>query len=164
MTQNRYEHLRPAIEEFFRKQGQIVRIEPRGSRGPDLEGEDPRQLVAEIKAASETQRDLPGYWSQWNSAQQFGGKSRDYRLRDDLPPEAEDLSVKVQGWLAVVFGQLRHYVRTAGASAGWLVVERYDLHRQPLEDALEFLVSAGRLRNYSVHNQGQLGMVCIVYR
>jgi hypothetical protein len=45
--------------------------------GPDNKG---AKIVGEIKKAAEIERDLGGYWSQWNSDRKFRGKSSDYKL------------------------------------------------------------------------------------
>lgn len=134
----RYDHLRAPIDAYFGRLGLAVGLEPRGARGPDLEGVPGPGPVGEVKTAEEMSRDLSGYWSQWNSDRAFGGKAADYRLAKDLPG-ADRLTPGVRGCLAVLWGQLRGYVRAAG------LAEEGPAPRADLSEALGYLAAAGKV-------------------
>jgi hypothetical protein len=118
-------------------------IEPYGSKDADLISACGRE-IGEIKHAGELVRDLRGYWSQWNSSQSFGGKTPAYKLGMEFSDEVAQLNSRARGWLAVVFGQLRHYCCKHGAQSGWLVFEDVATHGSSLNEALSFLTSEGK--------------------
>ncbi len=131
-----------------------VAIEPRGSRGPDIEnmpGVHP--LVGEIKHEKELQRDLQSaFWSNWNNpGLSFGGKPKGYVLRDveSLDRAVAGLSAPALGFVATVMGQLKHYVRSAGLDEGWLVIENHSHWERPLREALDALRRFGHLASFS---------------
>jgi putative DNA-invertase from lambdoid prophage Rac len=144
-----YLHIEKTIRAFFREQGLKIEVEPSGSSGPDLAFRG-SNAVGEIKHREEIQRDLRGYFQQWNSDLTFGGKSTDYRLSDELTPDATALGREVQGWLAVIYGQLRFYCRRAECNTGWLVLEDVEADDRDLVVALQFLEAHGRITVPSV--------------
>jgi hypothetical protein len=138
-----YLHMEKTIRAFFREQGLKIEIEPSGSSGPDLAFKG-SNVVGEIKHRDEIKRDLRGYYQQWNSGLTFGGKTCEYRLTDELPPGASDLDRSVQGWLAVIYGQLRFYCRRAGCATGWLVLEDVEPDDHHLVAAIHYLQTHGK--------------------
>lgn len=140
-----YDHISGTIIDFFKKKGTEVLIEPHGSRGLDIKSADGTSLVGEIKHAVELRRDLGSvYWSAWNSSKtSFGGKTADFQLRSILPNDIERIEEgRVKGWIAVVFGQLRAWVRKAGLRDGWLVYE------DPTEFEPSLLAAVGYLKKH----------------
>ena len=150
MANVHYKHLEKTINEFFAKKGMKVVIEPHGSYGADLEGTDGTQMVGEIKNVGELARDLPStYWKDWNSTQRFGGKTPEYRLAEHVPADAANLDGKVQGWIAVVFGQLNHYRKKNSMPSGWLVFEDYGVYHASLKEALSYLKKNKKIQGLS---------------
>lgn len=159
MAASHYEHLEEHVKEFFWQLGLEVAVEPRGSRGPDLESASPNRngapaFVGEIKHDEELQRDLrSAFWSNWNNPNlAFGGKTKGYVLRDaeSLDRAVEELSAPALGFVATVMGQLKHYVRSAGLDEGWLVVENHSRWEPPLREALDALRRFGHLASFSM--------------
>ncbi len=159
MGTSHYSHLEQAIKDFFRRHGMEVAVEPRGSRGPDLESVSHTQngapaCVGEIKHDAELQRDLrSAFWSNWNNPNlSFGGKTKGYVLREaeSLDRAVAGLSAPALGFVATVMGQLKHYVRSAGLDEGWLVIENYRHWERPLREALDALRRFGHLTSFSV--------------
>ena len=159
METRHYGHLENHIKEFFRQLGLEVAVEPRGSRGPDLESAFPNRngappFVGEIKHDAELQRDLrSAFWSNWNNPNlAFGGKTKGCILREaeSLDRAVEGLSAPALGFVATVMGQLKHYVRSAGLDEGWLVVENHSRWNLPLREALDSLRRWGHLAAFSV--------------
>lgn len=56
---------------------------------------------------------------------------------------------KNKRWIAVVDGQLREYCQLENVAIGFLVVENYAPIKIDIIDALNFLISEGRINNYS---------------
>ncbi len=144
MARNHYINLETIVRDFFKERDISVIIEPRGSRGPDIECLNPA-MVGEIKAQSEVLRDLRGYWGQWNSNERFGGKTREYKLRSEFPDDVEALDRAAKGWIAVIYGQLRNYCRVAGLPTGWLVVEGVSESSEAVKQAVDYLVANGKV-------------------
>ena len=134
-----------AVRDFFQERGISVVIEPRGSRGPDLESLSDPKMVGEIKAQCEVARDLRGYWGQWNSNERFGGKTREYKLRSEFPDDIDALDRAAKGWIAVFYGQLRNYCRVAGLPTGWLVIEGISESSEDVKKAVDYLVANGKV-------------------
>lgn len=159
----RYVAVTPSVMAWFASRGVEVAIEPQGSRGPDVATVRGEPLVGEIKHAGEIVRDLKAYWSHWNANESFGGKTREYRLRTEFPADVETLSTDVRGWIAVIYGQLRHYAAKAGLPEGWLIVEESNRFQGPLNEAIRYLVQQGKVR---VAESGELqgaGFICFRY-
>ena len=135
-----YEHMRDEIERFFKTKGFEIALEPSGSRGPDIVGIN-MPLVGEVKHERELCRDLHcAFWTNWNSTKQkFGGKTLDYRLADNVPDEAESLSDRAKGWVAVIYGQLKYMAIDAGVAEAWIVYENYYSFESSLVEASGFL-------------------------
>lgn len=168
-----YSHLEQPIKDFFRRHGMDVAVEPRGSRGPDLESVSRTRngspaCVGEIKHDAELQRDLrSAFWSNWNNPNQsFGGKPKGYVLRDaeSLDRAVDGLSSPALGFVATVMGQLKFYVRNASLSAGWLVIENASRWRAPLSEALDALQRSNHAHQdpLEIDSHG-IGYVCIHY-
>lgn len=145
MTRNHYISVETVIRDFFQVRGISVVIEPRGSRGPDLESLTDPKMVGEIKAQSEVTRDLKGYWTHWNSNERFGGKTREYKLRSEFPDNIDVLDRAAKGWISVIYGQLRNYCRVAGLPAGWLVIDGVSESSGDVKKAVDFLVANGKV-------------------
>jgi hypothetical protein len=144
MSSNHYEEIEPVVRRFFDGLGVTVVIEPRGSRGPDIECLNPA-MVGEIKAQIEVSRDLRGYWGQWNSNERFGGKTREYKLRSEFTDDVDALDRAAKGWIAVIYGQLRNYCRVAGLPVGWLVIEGISESSVDVKKAVDYLVANGKV-------------------
>jgi hypothetical protein len=152
-----------AITSFFQKKGITVEIEPHGSRGPDIEGKNGVRLVGEIKHKREIERDLKGYWSQWNSRSSFGGKTAEYKLRSEFPQDVKDLGRDVKGWLATIFGQLRNYTKKANLNDGWLVVESIHEFDHDIMDAINYLIKNKLIKKYTKEISHNIGYYHISY-
>ncbi len=158
-----YDHIDSIITDFFKKMRFDVVIEPSGSRGPDIIDKNKR-LVGEIKSEAEIERDLRGYWSQWNSEKtSFGGKTKDYLLSQHLPQEVVSLSMEAKGWIAVIYGQLRHYVNTYHLSEGWLIYEGNTAFGRGLSEAVNFLSKKGFIKSNAPEQIGNIGFMKITY-
>lgn len=158
-----YNHLEKAIVSFFKERGIDVEIEPSGSRGPDVRGIN-FPLVAEIKHDLELSRDLHSkYWSDWNSVQEFGGKTSDYRLVKHLPHGVDRLSGDTRGWLAVIWGQLRYMVKSARLTEGWIICENYPFFELSLFEALGFLITNLLVYIGEIEHRGNIGFYQIRY-
>ena len=163
MSKSKYDNLKPTIEKYFAKKGINIVIEPHGSRGADIEDANGTILIGEIKDTKELSRDLKGYWSQWNSNQSFGGKTKDYKLSHSLPPSADNLNSEEKGWLAVICGQVNHYRQTKNLQNGWLVYEDCRSYEPPVKKALKFLKTENLISNYSFEEFRNLGFVCVSF-
>jgi hypothetical protein len=121
-------------------------------------------MVGEIKNAGELDRDLPSkYWDDWNSSQRFGGKTPDYRLAEHVPKDAATLDGKVQGWIAVVFGQLNHYRKKNSMPSGWLVFEDYDVYHASVKEALSYLKKNKKIQGYLTEEFKDVGFSEITF-
>lgn len=159
-----YDHISGIIVDFFRKKGMEILIEPHGSRGVDIEGADRGTLVGEIKHADELHRDLGSvYWSAWNSDKtSFGGKKANFQLRSILPHDVERIEDgRVKGWIAVVFGQLRAWVKKAGLKEGWVVYEDYPEFEPSLLAASDYLRKNRLIGFDKPEHSGRLGFLHI---
>jgi hypothetical protein len=138
-------------------------IEPRGSRGPDIES-DNGELVGEIKHAKELARDLrKKFWADWNSSQSFGGKTNDYRLACEFSNGAASVRGEAQGWLAVIYGQLNYYRRTNRLSEGWLVYEEPGKYLSSIQDAAAVMKREDKVRNMDIEEVSGLGFCRVIY-
>ena len=137
MAQGTYNHLEPLIKRFFLNQGTEVTIEPRGSQGPDIESIKGQKCIGEIKHAVEIYRDIRKYWGDWNSNRSFGGKTSEYLLSTEFPNDVNMLEKEVKGWIAVIYGQLRHYCNSL--PNGWLVCEGYNAFKDSIKQAMDYL-------------------------
>ena len=160
MARNHYTSIESVVRDFFQERGISIIIEPRGSRGPDIESLSP-PMVGEIKAQSEVVRDLRGYWGQWNSSQHFGGKTSEYRLRSEFPDDVELLDQAAKGWIAVIYGQLRNYCRVAGVPTGWLVVEGIAESEPGVKKAADYLIANGKVALESWAEMEGIGFVAV---
>jgi hypothetical protein len=162
MSNKHYQHIEPIIQEYYRKKGMTVAIEPHGSQGADLEGIDGTKMAGEIKHAGELKRDLPKkFWSDWNSGQQFGGKISDYKLASEFNEAVVNLPAAVLGWLAVIYGQLRYYAKKRAVTSGWLVFEEYGIYGNSLKQALAYLQENDKIKSNTIEEFQGLGFVCI---
>jgi GTPase SAR1 family protein len=141
-----------------------VSIEPRGPRGPDLEGINGTSMVGEIKHQIELHRHLSSfYWSSWNSNRKFGGKEKDFKLRSILPESAESLPGCVKGWIAAIYGQLKYCTQEENLTEGWLVYEDYFSFEDGLLEALSFLNHQNLTYNETPEHLEKVGFVKIEY-
>jgi len=167
-----YQHLQPTISSFFRSLGlgcevqhscEVVYSPFGASNGPDL---SLFTLVGEIKNKVELERDLSSrYWSSWNNPNEsHGGKPRGFRLADDLPAAtAIPTDGQTKGWIAVIFGQMNYQRTGAGLPDGWLIVEDYETFSNRLGEALEFLKSNNKIRDFLIAEYQGLGFVHVYY-
>lgn len=159
-----YRHLESEITKHFSERNMKVAIEPHGSLGPDLEGINGTTMVGEIKHRKELKRDLiDKYWSDWNSRQQFGGKSANYKISGQFPKNVNKLDKVALGWIAVVYGQLNHYRNKNMLSTGWLVFEGYNHYYPSLHSALSYLQQIGKISSYSIEQSGDIGFAEIEF-
>jgi hypothetical protein len=121
-------------------------------------------MVGEIKHAGELKRDLPKkFWNDWNSGQQFGGKTSAYNLADEFDRAVTEMPGQVRGWLAVIYGQLRYYARKHGITSGWLVFEEYKRYGESLKKALAYLQENEKIQSSTVEKFQGLGIVLIEF-
>ena len=119
-------------------------------------------MAGEIKHASELKRDLPKkFWSDWNSGQQFGGKTPHYKLASEFNEAVVNLPAEVLGWLAVIYGQLRYYARKHDLTSGWLVFEEYGNYGESLKQALAYLQENEKIKSSTIEEFQGLGFVLI---
>ena len=162
MSNKHYQHIEPIILEYYRRKGMAVAIEPHGSQGADLEGIDGTKMVGEIKHAGELKRDLPKkFWSDWNSGQQFGGKTPNYKLAGEFNGAVVNLPTEALGWLAVIYGQLRYYAKKHDLTSGWLVFEEYGNYVKSLKQALDYLQENDKIKSSTIEEFQGLGFACI---
>jgi hypothetical protein len=162
MSTKHYQHMEPAIREYFKRRGMAVAIEQHGSQGADLEGLHDTNMVGEIKHSGELKRDLPNkFWKDWNSHQRFGGKIPDYKLASEFDRAVAEMPGQVRGWLAVIYGQLRYYARKHGITSGWLVFEEYEIFADSLKQALAYLQENEKIKSSTIEEFQGLGFVCI---
>ena len=143
-----YQHIEQPIKDYFDKIGYSVKIEPSGSRGPDILSDD-GSIVGEIKHTAELARDLSKkFWHDWNDpSQKFGGKNTGETLveLERLGNSCDMISAEARGFVATILGQLKHgYVMKARLDNGWLVVEDVGRWKIPLNEALTHIASAHR--------------------
>ncbi|HOM97750.1 MAG TPA: hypothetical protein PLY41_05560, partial [Acetomicrobium sp.] len=138
---------------YYASSGADVGVEPHGSRAADVLGKDKngsRTVVGEIKKAAEIERDLGGYWSQWNSDQSFGGKTSDFKLAEQYTDKGASLSRNGRGWAAVIDGQLRGYCVKELFGHGDLIVEEFGKYEKDLLETLEYLKKQGRIKGFEI--------------
>lgn len=147
-----YAHIGDIIKNFYAQNDSTIAIEPHGSRAADILGshKDGNKIVGEIKKAVEIERDLEGYWSQWNSKQSFGGKTSDYKLADQYTDKGVALSRSGRGWSAVIDGQLRGYCVKELFGRGDLVVENYGKYEKDILESLNYLKEQGRIKSFEI--------------
>jgi len=164
MANNHYQHLESKIIKYFTDKNFEIVIEPHGSRGADIESVC-GTIIGEIKHAEELARDLKSfYWSAWNSKNQsFGGKTKDYRLKEDFTNSADDLDGKSKGWIAVIYGQLRYYCQSKFVNDGWIIYEEYSLYRPSFDEAIEFLYTEKKISNFNTEEQKNIGFGQITF-
>jgi len=164
MSNKHYQHIEPIIQEYYTKMGMNVAIEPHGSLGADLEEIDGTKMAGEIKHAGELNRYLPKkFWSDWNSGQQFGGKTSDYKLASEFNPAVANMPVEVLGWLAVLYGQLRYYAKKRAVTSGWLVFEEYGNYAGSLKQALAYLQENDKIKSSTIEEFQGLGFAQIEF-
>lgn len=158
MSINHYQHLETKIIKYFRNKDLEILIEPHGSQGADIESVC-GSVIGEIKHAEELARDLKSfYWSAWNSKNQsFGGKTKDYRLKDDFVGSVDSLIGEVKGWIAVIYGQLRYYCQKNFVSEGWIIYEEYSLYRPSLDEAIKLLYSESMISFSHIEEYKNIG-------
>lgn len=158
-----YPHLEGAIKDYYATEGAKVEIEPHGSRAADILGPDNKgaKIVGEIKKAAEIERDLGGYWSQWNSDRKFGGKSSDYKLAEQYADKGAALSRNGRGWAAVIDGQLRGYCTKELFGRGDLMVENFSRYEKDILETLNYLKKQGRISNFEVKRIPNSNVGCI---
>jgi hypothetical protein len=162
MSTKHYQHMEPAILEYFKRRGITIAIEQHGSKDADIEGVDGTKITGEIKHAGELKRDLPNkFWKDWNSAQRFGGKIPDYNLASEFDLTVAELPGEVLGWLAVVYGQLRYYTRKHDLTHGWLVFEEYEIYADSLRQALSYLRANEKIQGSTLEKFQGLGFALI---
>jgi len=148
-----YNELEQKIKDHYKRKSAEVDIEPHGSRGPDIKGSytDGEIIIGEIKKETEIYRDLNGYWGQWNSNRSFGGKTNDYKLKNNYSDKGKGLSsLEVKGWASVIDGQLRGYCEKDVVLQGDLVIENFDIFKNEIQDAVEYLKSQDRIEKFFV--------------
>jgi len=167
-AKSHYGQISEKINEHYNKKGTKIEIEPHGSRGPDIVGKNKFEDVAigEIKSESEINRDLNGYWSQWNSDRSFGGKTKDYQLKTNYYDEGASLkSSSEKGWVSVIDGQLRGYCNKESISKGDLVVENYNRFKKEIQNSLEYLKAQNRITSYKIEtDKSGIGYITINFK
>lgn len=162
-----YGHLEGKIKKFYLNEGLKIEIEPHGSRGPDIIGKDSegKVFIGEIKNEKEIDRDLKGYWSQWNSDTSFGGKTKEYKLKSNYTDKGEGLnSSQNKGWASVIDGQLRGYCCKYNRDKGDLVVENYNKYSKNLHETLNYLEEQSRIVKYNVKKSNNgIGIIRIFF-
>lgn len=162
-----YQHLEGIIKDYYAKDGANVEIEPHGSRAADVLGRnnDGNKIIGEIKKGVEIERDLGGYWSQWNSVQQFGGKTSDYKLSDQYTDKGATLSSKARGWAAVIDGQLRGYCTKELFGRGDLVVENFTQYEKDILETLDYLKKQRRIISFEIERMpnSNIGLIRITF-
>jgi hypothetical protein len=158
-----YQHLEGVIKDYYAKEGIDVAIEPHGSRAADILGpnKDGNKIVGEIKKTAEIERDLGGYWSQWNSEQHFGGKTSDYKLANQYTDKGAALSRIGRGWAAVIDGQLRGYCVKELFGRGDLLIENFSGYEKDILQTLDYLKQQGRIKGFAIEPIPNSSMVRI---
>ncbi len=105
----------------------------------DIQGFDQSgsKVIGEFKSESEHEKNY-SWWSCWKD-----------RLENNYRANFSCMKPENKRWLAVVDGQLREYCQLENIGIGYLVVENYDLINTDIIDALEFLVSEGKIKCFS---------------
>lgn len=73
------------------------------------------------------------------------------------------LDGKVQGWIAVVFGQLNHYRKKNSMPSGWLVFEDYDVYHSSVKEALSYLKKNKKIQGYLTEEFKDVGFSEITF-
>jgi redox-sensitive bicupin YhaK (pirin superfamily) len=105
----------------------------------DIQGFDNNgcKVIGEFKSESEHKKNY-SWWSYWKG-----------RLEPTYSIRFSTMQPKNKRWIAVVDGQLRDYCQLDNTNTGYLVVENYAQINTDITDALQFLISEGKINCFS---------------
>jgi hypothetical protein len=131
---NKHPSFKSGIEDNFR--GLIGKVFFESDA--DIQGftNDGEKIIGEFKSEAEHKNNY-SWWSDWR-----------WRLENIYSNNLSSMLPRNKRWIAAVDGQLRDYCQIENTNIGYLVIENYAPIDSDIIEALDFLVSEGRINGY----------------